>query len=373
MKGYGYDDQANFWVREGFSGIVYSDGTETEERIFSIISKASDVSVLSEELETQIVDWPSEYHLSRARHCLIRPLGIEPGDKVLELGCGCGAITRFLGEIGAVVVAVEGTAARARVAAERCRDLNNVRVVCDDLLAFTAEEKFDWVLFVGVLEYAPVFSNASDPVGAYLQCATGFLAQNGRLIVAIENQLGLKYLSGYAEDHLGKSFFGIHDLYDTHTPVTYGKQVLKEKLCGAGLSSIYFFFPYPDYKLPKVVVSEVAFLDENFRVSDVIMQAVSRDYSGSNPYAGFSETLAASVFERNGFLEQVANSFLVVASKSDVNMPARSILGWHYSCYRKAQFCTETIFQKGGDSIFVTKRRILGILLSTQSAMGWSV
>ena len=66
----------------------------------------------------------------------MRPLELHSGDKVLELGCGCGAITRFLGEIGANVVAVEGSLARARVAAERCRELTNVRVVVDDLLSF---------------------------------------------------------------------------------------------------------------------------------------------------------------------------------------------------------------------------------------------
>ena len=79
-------------------------------------------------------DWPSEYHLSRKRHLIVRPLDIKPGDKVLELGCGCGAVTRYLLEIGANVTAVEGEISRATVAAKRCEGFSNVRFFVDDFL-----------------------------------------------------------------------------------------------------------------------------------------------------------------------------------------------------------------------------------------------
>jgi 16S rRNA A1518/A1519 N6-dimethyltransferase RsmA/KsgA/DIM1 with predicted DNA glycosylase/AP lyase activity len=59
-------------------------------------------------LRKKITDWPTEYHFSRQRHCLLRPLNIQAGEDVLELGCGCGAMTRYLGEIGAIVDSIEG-------------------------------------------------------------------------------------------------------------------------------------------------------------------------------------------------------------------------------------------------------------------------
>src|SRR5580658_7624147 len=101
------DSQLNLFQRLDHGPFAYSDGVEVEGRLFDIVSRATDRSTFSSELITCITDWPSEYHLSRARHCLLRPLNIQPGSKVLELGCGCGAITRYLGEIGAEVVAVE--------------------------------------------------------------------------------------------------------------------------------------------------------------------------------------------------------------------------------------------------------------------------
>ncbi len=157
---YLWDERFRLFRRSTLNEVAYSDGAEG--RLLSVISQATDCGTFSAELAEAIDDWPSEYHLSRARHCLVRPLGIRAGSKVLELGCGCGAVTRYLGEIGANVVAVEGNLARARVAAERNRDLPNVRVVVDDLLLFETEETFDWVVLIGVLEYAAVFCTSPE-------------------------------------------------------------------------------------------------------------------------------------------------------------------------------------------------------------------
>ena len=83
----------------------------------------------------------------------MRPLAIRPGDKVLELGCGCGAITRFLGELGADVTAVESSLQRASIASERCRDLQNVKIVLDDLLDFLERQAAAFFEFVDILNY----------------------------------------------------------------------------------------------------------------------------------------------------------------------------------------------------------------------------
>ena len=112
---YLWDERFHLFRRATISEFAYSDGAEAEARLLGVVSQAKDRGTFSPELAKAINDWPSEYHLSRARHCLVRPLGIRPEDKVLELGSGCGAVTRYLGEIGANVVAVEGSLARARV------------------------------------------------------------------------------------------------------------------------------------------------------------------------------------------------------------------------------------------------------------------
>ena len=83
---------SNIYRRLEFGGISYSDGEARKDTYRDTVRRYRDVSTFSTELAQAIVDWPSEYHLSRQRHCIIRPLGIRAGDRVLELGCGCGAI-----------------------------------------------------------------------------------------------------------------------------------------------------------------------------------------------------------------------------------------------------------------------------------------
>lgn len=66
--------------------------------------------------------------LSPARSNLIRLLDVPITSRVLEIGAGAGAVTRYLGETCESVDAVEGDAALALATARRCAGLSNVRV-----------------------------------------------------------------------------------------------------------------------------------------------------------------------------------------------------------------------------------------------------
>ena len=172
---YQKDADYNLYFRPGAEAFGYSEGAEAEQRLLDIVEGLDDRSTFAPGYLENIVDWSTRYHFSRARHCLVRPLDIGPQDRVLELGCGTGAITRYLGETGAQVTAVEGSLARARVAAARCADLPNVTVIADDLQAVDVEGQYDWVTLIGVLEYAAAYSGAPDPYQSYLAAAVRHL------------------------------------------------------------------------------------------------------------------------------------------------------------------------------------------------------
>ena len=58
------------------------------------------------------------------------------GGDVLEIGAGCGAITRYLGECGGNILALEGTPRRAAIASARTRGLDNVTVLSEKFESF---------------------------------------------------------------------------------------------------------------------------------------------------------------------------------------------------------------------------------------------
>ena len=64
---YTFDEDAKIWSRPQYQGIAYSDGDETENRIGQIIKNAKDVSIMSDELKLQCVDWPTHYYLNKNR------------------------------------------------------------------------------------------------------------------------------------------------------------------------------------------------------------------------------------------------------------------------------------------------------------------
>lgn len=341
--GYVLDPQTGVWMRDGYRGIAYSDGDEVERRLASIVREAEDLSVLSRELRRHCTDWPTMYHLAGTRANVLRPFRQHLRGDVLEIGAGCGAITRFLGECGAKVLALEGTPRRASIARLRTRDLSNVDVVSESFEDFQPTRRFDVITLIGVLEYANLFVQGSAPHLAMLQRAAAMLKPGGRIIVAIENQLGLKYLAGAPEDHLGIPMYGVEGRYTRGQVQTFGRVELSDLMQRAGMASVQFFAPFPDYKLPVSVLAEAADKTEAFDAASFAWQSVHRDPQLPKSLS-FSPELAWPVVARNRLLIDLANSFIVVARDGVRDEEDTSTLAWHFSTDRKKEYCKETRF-----------------------------
>lgn len=324
----------------------YSDGDDIEDRLLLALQSCRDISCASTELSAHIGDWPSEYHLSPVRHNLLRLFSFSTGDRILELGCGCGAITRYLGETGAEVVAIEGSERRAGIARARCRDLPNVTVQCGNLMDYRTDRRFDYITLIGVLEYAPRYIHAEDPILACLRHVRSLLREGGTLFVAIENQLGLKYFNGCDEDHLGKPYYGLHDLYRQDEPTTFGRTALAEKLAAAGLPQQRFFYPFPDYKLPQIVLSEAALGVPDFDVAALLSRMASRNARGEF-HPNFHENLAWRPITENGLLPHLANAFLVLAGQqASATAFDPHLLAVTYTSDRLPHYATQTVFSR---------------------------
>ncbi|UZN01918.1 rhamnan synthesis F family protein [Cellulomonas sp. S1-8] len=357
--GYRRAARTALWSPQGAPDFGYNDGDEHETWVADVVRSAKDTSSGSRELEAGIRDWPSLYHLSHQRGNLVRPLLPALRGPVLELGAGTGAITRVLGEHGLDVVAVEGSPRRAAIAADRCRDLPNVQVVADTVQGFGHPARFATVVMVGVLEYARMFgfeTTDTDPVDVMLEHVARLLLPDGELVVAIENQLGLKYFAGFPEDHLGQAMAGVEDRYGSATAVTFGRQELGARLRGAGLVEQRWLFPFPDYKLPTTVVTERA-LDpaSGFDATPLLVATGGGDHQEPET-TSFDLRRAWGPVHRNDLVPDLSNSFLVRASVAA--LPEPSTLAWYYgSGARRPEFRKVTEFVAGDGRVDVLRRR----------------
>lgn len=347
-SGYTLDEATQVWSRPLYSGIAYTDGDLVETRIAEIVERVHDLSVLSTELARHCTDWPSIYHLSSGRANLLRPFEESLQMDILEVGAGCGAITRFLGECGGNVLALEGTPKRAAIARSRTRDLANVNVICEDFSQFSCDKLFDVVTLIGVLEYAAVFVSGENPATVLLERARSFLKPGGRLIIAIENQLGLKYLAGAPEDHVSRPMYGVEGRYQQFEPRTYGRAALEDLISRSGFFASEVYAPFPDYKLPASVISLPGMRHPQFDAATIIAQSLRRDPQ-LPPILTFSPELVWPDIVRNGLGMDLSNSFLFVAHNRYKNIEAPQELAWHYSTNRKPEFCKEVRFSKDAD------------------------
>ncbi len=358
--GYVLDATTNVWLNPSYKGIAYNDGDEIETRIFNIIKNATDISTLSTELRQHCTDWPSQYHLTSARANIMRPFEQTlKGANVLEIGAGCGAISRYLGECGADVLALEGSPRRASIARSRTRDLHNITVLAEKFDQFTCDHQFDVITLIGVLEYANLFTPGDNPALIMLQRVRQLLKPEGKLIIAIENQLGLKYFAGAPEDHFGKPMVGIEGRYGKDQAQTFGRPVLTKLLQQAGFEAANFLAPFPDYKLPSSIVTEAGFAHQHFDASAFASQSVKRDPQLPE-ICNFSLELAWPVVFANGLGLDTSNSFLVIASPTQQALITAGDLAYHYSTTRLAEFCKETIFSSHDAKFVSVNYRKLG-------------
>ncbi|MDH4186067.1 MAG: class I SAM-dependent methyltransferase [Nitrospira sp.] len=355
--GYALDAKTNVWSRPGYAGIAYSDGDEVEMRIADIVESTTDLSVLSGELRQHCTDWTTSYHLACARANILRPFEGDLRGDILEVGAGCGAITRYLGECGGNVLALEGSPRRAAIARSRTRDLPNVAVVSDRFDQLQCAQQFDVVTLIGVLEYANLFTAGDNPAANMLARIRSLLKPDGALLFAIENQLGLKYFAGSPEDHLGVPMYGLEGRYRCDQPKTYGRGVLQQLLTHAGFTRAEFMAPFPDYKFTVSIVTEAGFAAEDFDGCALAAQSVRRDLQ-LPPILAFSPELVWPILGQNGLALELANSFLIVAGMADRQVSA-STYAWHFSTERSSRYCKQTSFVRAESGAIEVRYRLL--------------
>lgn len=286
---------------------LYCDG-EVENEILDIVINNSEKDynrIINERRK-----WPVLYHLSHIRENIVEWLPITKEDKVLEIGAGCGAVTGSLARKAKSVTCIELSEKRSLINANRHRDYDNIQIMLGNFETVepTLTEKYDYITLIGVLEYAGLYISDENPFVKFLQIISKHLSENGKIIVAIENRVGMKYWAGCKEDHVGLYFEGIEGYAATNSAKTFSKGELEEIINETEIGNYKFYYPYPDYKFPSVIYS-----DEWLpKCGELKNNSCNLD---SERMLLFNESLAYDETIRNGTFPQYSNSFLVEITK----------------------------------------------------------
>lgn len=229
----------------------YSDG-DIEEELLKIVKNTEDYDVVLSDCE----DFAIYYHLAKEREFIVEAMYISKQDEVLEIGAGCGAVTGALADRAKSVHCIELSKRRSLINAYRHKTYDNISIQVCNYEDSVHTRKYDVITLIGVLEYAGYYIHAKNPYEAFLMDVRKKLKEGGRIYIAIENRLGMKYFSGCKEDRSGVEFDGIEGYVGQNKAKTFSYHELNSLLRRSGFDQVDFFYPYPDYKFPNEIFSD---------------------------------------------------------------------------------------------------------------------
>lgn len=278
--------------------------------------------------------WPYLYHFSPIRENIVTWLPIKESDSILEVGGGMGAVTNALCRMGKEVDCIDLSYKRLNVNAERNKDMDNLNIRVGNFTDIEPKlPKYDWIMLIGVFEYAISYMNSDNPFEDFLRILLKHLKEGGRLVIAIENRTGLKYFAGCKEDHTSDFYSGIEGYAKGGQVRTFSRNGLERIFKAVGIEEYKFFYPYPDYKLPNAIFSDsrlpgIGELKDNIRNFD------------QDRLLLFDENKAFDAIVEENLFPVFSNSYEVVIG------PDPKVDYCKYSFDRSDKYCVYTVIKE---------------------------
>lgn len=303
----------------------YSDG-DIEDVIYHIVENCEDFTKYKGTDEF----FPILYHLSPERENILNWYPFDKQDSVLEIGAGCGAITGVLCRSCGDVTCIELSKKRSEINYIRNGAFDNLEIIVGNFNDIHVERQYDYIILNGVFEYAMSFFDSDKPYEDFLSKIRKFAKDSGKILIAIENRLGIKYFAGDAEDHTNCSFTGLNNYKGNDTVRTFSKTELEEIFRKCGLNYWNYYYPYPDYKFPTEIFTDMNINGEGFGKA-------YRKYCAQYMNA-FDEIAMISTLKKEGIMDKFVNSFLVEICLKKESDDREKIEYVKLNNYRKEKF-----------------------------------
>lgn len=293
-------------------------------------------------------DWAVLYHCSHIRENLLEWYPFKKDSALLEIGSGCGALTGLFSRKTGSVTCIELSERRSLINAYRNKTCDNIKILLGNFQNIQIKEKYDYITLIGVWEYAGAYISGKNPYLEMLKKLKSYLKEDGKLLIAIENKMGLKYWNGAVEDHTGKMYSGLNDYTDDRRGArTFSRPEIERLLGQAGWDLAEFYYPVPDYKLPEVIFSD------RRPPQPGELRNYRKDYNAVRVY-NFYDAAVCDQLCNDKVMPYFANSFLVECGGSH----EKKIIYAKYSRLRKEEYDISTLMVEEGKERCVEKKAL---------------
>ena len=238
--------------------------------------------------------------------------------RVLDLGCGYGAISLFLCEKTKEVIGVDVNKESVGVAYLRSTVLNKnnfLAVLGSATNIPIRNDSLDFVLIIGVLEWVPHSKPRENPESTQLEVlkeVRRILKRQGMLLLAIENRYYLRYWLGTRDHHSNLRFVPVlprriadwvskREKGEPYLNRTYSYFELRKLVRKIGFKIMKMYIGIPDYIFPEEI-AEINNKDEMRQKIDSIRQRKSR-------------RIVWGVINKIGLMKFFSSNFIIVCQK----------------------------------------------------------
>ncbi len=322
----------------------YMDRERTQEKVSlaeqDMISYFKD-GEHAEEILKKDSRWEVFYHLSPMRESLFNWLDFKPDAKLLELGCGLGALTSLFSRKCAQVLAVDRIEQKVQAVKNRYRQYENLDVFAGNIKNYNAgENRFDYAVLM------PAYYGAE--LKSALVTVKNLVKETGSIYIVVKNKLGIDVMAGKAA--VGEAPYDAWNLveseYYTYTEV---RNIVRE----TGYKKFRFYYPVPDYVLPQEIYAEDHLPD------DIHHDRILNYYPYTNTLLLHPGRYMEEIM-KNHIFRECANSFLIECSVqgtlSDITYAALSTdrdrkAAYATKIYGKEYVKKSALFEDGREGI----------------------
>ncbi len=326
--------EEEFYQKENdYNSDIYGDYKEDIKKYINQYKKEEYDKIIKNDKRTNIVTIFSEMRAN-----IIKWYPFDKDKKILEIGANYGEISQELVKRCKEVTAIEFSKEKATCIAKRLEDVNNLKIViCSDLSKLVLKDKYDYISIIGTAEYANVlgFKDLSEMI----KWAYGNLTNDGKIIIAIDNKFGVKYLAGSTRNKEEVPFAN-YKTYVDKSYTLYGKTELENMLKQNEFVNYKFYYPVPNYNLTHLIYTD-EYLPKKSRYNI---------YYREDEEILFNELTLIEDAIKNEKFDFFTNSYLIELAKSKKEISNTCFV--NYSNMRKKEYKIITKIAKDG----VTKK-----------------
>ena len=206
---------------------------------------------------------------------------------------------------------------------------NKIELEKTSIQELNIQGEYDYITLIGTFEYAPTIIKEEKSYSGLLRKLKEYLKPNGKILLAVDNRIGVKYLVGGKSKYYNYIFEGIESEIRNNKPNLLLKSDIEKFIEEAKFENYKFYYPLPDYRNTTTI-----FTDEFLPKSNHSKIVYPVTYEDSSIVVYNEVNMIKQICDNSDF-PNFTNSYLVEISNAKIENDIKFV---NYNIFRKDKY-----------------------------------